>query len=200
ALGVRCGRIKCTVRNLEAGRPPSQVTIFAYLFSPSIIVRESYSVFAGINATIEGLEITDTENDFSSAAFEVLPSVIEVQLECFQYWIIVVSFVAGLLALFILIGALALCGVFGRWYKRRGDESLGSSAETVDGGPYRSRSSATYAPRTIPPLSGVTMGGGDSGETGEVEEDLGKEEEAERERQLEAELMVSRLDHLVKVK
>ena len=44
------------------------------------------------------------------------------------------------------------------------------------------------------------MGGGDSGETGEVEEDLGKEEEAERERQLEAELMVSRLDHLVKVK
>ena len=38
------------------------------------------------------------------------------------------------------------------------------------------------------------MGGGDSGETGEVEmEDLGKEEEAERERQLEAELMVSRL-------
>ena len=47
---------------------------------------------------------------------------------------------------------------------------------------------------------GVTMGGGDSGETGEVEEDLGKEEEAERERQLEAELMVSRLDHLVKVK
>ena len=113
---------------------------------------------------------------FSQAAFEVLPSVIEVQLECFQYWIIVVSFVAGLLALFILIGALALvrhhvrimwwshdvmwslplqCGVFGRWYKRRGDESLGSSAETVDGGPYRSRSSATYAPRTIPPLSGM---------------------------------------------
>ncbi|CAI8001666.1 hypothetical protein GBAR_LOCUS3243 [Geodia barretti] len=35
------------------------------------------------------------------------------------------------------------------------------------------------------------MGGGDSGETGEVEEDLGKEEEAERERQLEAELMES---------
>ena len=36
ALGVRCERIKCTVRNLEAGRPPSQVTIFAYLFVSSL--------------------------------------------------------------------------------------------------------------------------------------------------------------------
>lgn len=41
------------------------------------------------------------------ASFAVLPAVIEVPLECFQYWIIVVSVVAGLLALLILIAALA---------------------------------------------------------------------------------------------
>lgn len=31
-LGVKCGTIVCSVRELEAGKPPSQLTIFAYLF------------------------------------------------------------------------------------------------------------------------------------------------------------------------
>ena len=43
----------------------------------------------------------------AQVSFDVLPAVREVSLECFQYWIIVVSVVAGLLALLILIGALA---------------------------------------------------------------------------------------------
>ena len=40
-------------------------------------------------------------------SFQVLPAVIEVPLECFKYWIIVVSVVAGLLALLLLISLLA---------------------------------------------------------------------------------------------
>ena len=104
------------------------------------------------------------------------------------------------------------CGVFGRWYKRRGDESIDSSTETVDGRPSHSRSSHTYyTPRTVPPLpgtewkhgqmllcsivlcvcEGVVMGGGVRSDAGEdVKVDLGKEEEAERERQLEDEHLV----------
>ena len=31
-LRVRCGTIVCDVRELEAGAPPSQLTVFAYLF------------------------------------------------------------------------------------------------------------------------------------------------------------------------
>ena len=29
---MKCGTIVCTVRELEAGRPPSQVNVFAYIF------------------------------------------------------------------------------------------------------------------------------------------------------------------------
>jgi hypothetical protein len=149
-LGVRCGTIVCSVRDLEAGRPPSQVTVFAYLFSPSIIARESFSIFADVSTPVGGLVITDPENDFTDVSFEVLPAVLEVPLDCFQYWIIVVSVVAGLLALLFLISLLACCGVFGRWYKRRGDEATDSRREAVDGD--RSRFRSTFTPRTVPPL------------------------------------------------
>ena len=46
-------------------------------------------------------------------SFDVLPAVIEVSLDCFQYWIIAVSVVAGLLVLIILIAALACVSLKG---------------------------------------------------------------------------------------
>lgn len=88
------------------------------------------------------------------------------------------------------------CGVFGRWYKRKDDDSsLGRSTETIDG----SRSGSTFAPRTIPPLPGMKPEGGVQDDQGdeEVKEDLDtdkatrKAEEAEIERQLEVAASVS---------
>ena len=117
------------------------------------------------------------------------------------------------------------CGVFGRWYKRKGETPPNTSAEATDG----SRPGSTYGPRTIPPLPGMeyhtkllarsikerssstgSAGGGRvrsdcaGDEDEEVKVDLGAEEEEERrkheeaelERQLEAETNVSIIIHV----
>ena len=83
--------------------------------------------------------------------------------------------------------------MFGRWYKRKGDDdsSLGRSTETIDGS--RTGTGSTFTLRTIPPLPGMEISGGEvEGEKGEEvkeEEDTDearrKAEEAEVERQLE---------------
>lgn len=88
--------------------------------------------------------------------------------------------------------------MFGRWYKRRGDDdsTLGRSTETIDDG---SCPGSTFSLRTIPPLPGMKVSERGVEVKEEVKEELDsdeaarKAEEAEVERQLEEAASVSPL-------
>jgi len=103
----RCGVILCTITNMEPSARPLQLTVFARLFSPSVrSLRTNISIYATIQNETELPRIDPSSMSTSQATFTVIPAVLEMPQECIRYWIVVVSVVAGLIALLIIIALL----------------------------------------------------------------------------------------------
>lgn len=200
----RCGIILCTVEDLEPVPPPSQITLFARLFSPTVIGRFDLSIYA----TIENNDqLPEVERVSSESMFQLAPAVLEMQVECIKYWIVVVSVVVGIAVMTLIITVLGCLGVFRRWYKVKKEEEIYGPDQPDTG----------LRQRTIPPIPGVTRSQGTpellSYEQGdmsaaarekeaeaEMEEELEKERERERERELQLHMELAQFTSTPKAK
>lgn len=179
----KCGTIVCTILDLgPAPQPPVEFALFAQLFSPGVILPMRLNIFSELFEETELPRQGAGSVTNSTVSFTVSPAVTEVQQACVPYWVVVVAVVLGILALLVIIGFLACCGLFRRWYKSK-------QTEAVNGNGTDQTDSDLFQRRTIPPIPGITQSGSGHPELmGYVSTGGGFEEEKEKEAEAEEEL------------
>lgn len=184
-----CGVIYCSIANLS---PLSavRIDIQGILWSPSVREEKNVTVNARVESRSSFVKFIPTGREMAEATTRILPEVNEIQVNCFPFWIIIVSVAAALAFVIILVIVLACLGLFRQWHKHRKEFDLQEAEEETD-----DQNDFVYRTRTVPPIPGVNDGGGAvavsyKSKEEEEKERKAREKEAEAEKELQQQLQL----------